>query len=666
MSWFLRVETSSAILLAAALLVTALSLSPAGAVAAQEGTEMLLFQEIPSVFSASKYEQKVSEAPASVSIVTATEIKRYGYRTLGEILASLRGFYLSSDRNYEYLWVRGFSRPGDYNSRVLLLVDGLRVNDNIYDTAATGTEFLLDVDLIERVEVVRGPGSSLYGANAFFAVVNVITKRGRDLKGTEAAAEVGSFAARRGRLTYGERFGGTWEVLVSGTIYRSDGERSIYFPEYDDPETHFGVARDGDGDRVHSLFGKFSVRDLTLSAAFSRRKKEVPTGAYEVVFNDPRNHNVDEQAFAQVQYAPQLAGGELHARAYYGHYYFDGDYVYEEPEAGQFINRDEARGQWLGTEVHFTRPWFDRHKITLGGEYRRNLRQDQRNFDFEINLDDRRDSDNWGIFIQDEWLLHPRLRFHAGLRYDRFYTGGSSTNPRLALIYQPYDRTTLKLLYGEAFRAPNAFELHYHDGPSTQRTNPDLGPETIRTYELIWEQAIGNNLRGVTNAFYYRIEDLITLQLGEDDLTVFRNVEEVEAFGIETELEGRWENGLEGRLSYSWQQAVEKGTSAWLSNSPRHLAKLNLILPLRPDRLYLGLEERFVSSRRTLTGDRVGSFAVTHLNLTLEDLLPRLDISAGVFNLFDRHWRDPGSVEHRQEGLPQPGRTYRLKVSYLF
>jgi iron complex outermembrane receptor protein len=166
-------------------MVAVLLLPPAGPAGADElagqagyGEEAMLFQEIPSVYGASKYEQKVTEAPSSVSIITSSEIKKYGYRTLADILRSVRSFYITYDRNYSYVGVRGFGRPGDYNSRILLLIDGHRTNDNIYNQAFVGAEAIIDVDLIERVEVIRGPGSSLYGSNAFFAVINVITRRG--------------------------------------------------------------------------------------------------------------------------------------------------------------------------------------------------------------------------------------------------------------------------------------------------------------------------------------------------------------------------------------------------------------------------------------------------------------------------------------------------------
>ena len=144
------------------------------------------------------YMQKVTEAPSSVTIITADEIRGFGHRTLADVLRTVRGFYVTYDRNYSYLGVRGFSRPGDYNARVLLQVDGHRLNDNVFGSALIGTEFPLDVDLIERIEIIRGPSSALYGTSAFFAVINVITQTRQPENGLEASATLGSFDALRG------------------------------------------------------------------------------------------------------------------------------------------------------------------------------------------------------------------------------------------------------------------------------------------------------------------------------------------------------------------------------------------------------------------------------------------------------------------------------------
>src|SRR5438552_4446106 len=119
--------------------------------------------KVDTVYGASKFLQKAADAPASVTVITADEIQKYGYRTLVDILRSVPGFYVIYDRNYTYVGVRGLSRPGDYNARILFLLDGHRVNDNVYDGGYVGTEFPVDVDLIDRIEIVRGPSSSVYG-----------------------------------------------------------------------------------------------------------------------------------------------------------------------------------------------------------------------------------------------------------------------------------------------------------------------------------------------------------------------------------------------------------------------------------------------------------------------------------------------------------------------
>ncbi|HET9448302.1 MAG TPA: TonB-dependent receptor plug domain-containing protein, partial [Steroidobacteraceae bacterium] len=224
--------------------------------------EELMEVRVDSVYGASKHEQKVTQAPSSVTIVTAEQIRRFGYRTLAEVLRGVRGFYVSDDRNYQYIGVRGFLRPGDYNSRILVTVDGHRMNDSIYDGAYAGREGVVDMELIERVEVIRGPSSSLYGSSAFFGVINVVTKRGGQFDGVELDGEGGSFDTRRGRATYGARYANGVEWLVSASQYRSEGPARLYYPEFDqrtseEPRAgNDGVAEGLDYEDALSVFSK--------------------------------------------------------------------------------------------------------------------------------------------------------------------------------------------------------------------------------------------------------------------------------------------------------------------------------------------------------------------------------------------------------------------------
>jgi len=643
--------------------------------------EQLMNVEVATVYGASKYEQKVTEAPASVSIITSDEIKNHGYRTLADILRGVRGFYVTNDRNYNYIGVRGFNRPGDLNTRVLLLVDGHRINDNVYESAPVGTEFPIDVDLIERIEVIRGPGSSLYGTNAFFGVINVITRQGAEMHGLEVSSARGSFDTYNGRVSYGNEFHNGLEMLLSGSIMDSKGQGRLFFKEFNDPSNirsaNNGISEHADDDKNYQIFTKLAYRDLTLTGAHSSREKGIPTASFGTIFNTTLTRTTDEHSFLDLKYAHQFSEQtDVTARVYYDRFYYHGDYLYDHqttPGAPSIpvINKDRGWGYWWGAEALATKTLFERHKFTAGLEYRDNIRQDQQNYDvdpYALILDDKRHSSIWAIYLQDEVEILKKLTLTAGIRYDHYDTFGGTTNPRLALIYKPLEGTIFKLLYGEAFRAPSAFEFFYNDGGLSLKSNPALKPEKIRTYELVYEQYLGDHLRSSLSGFYYRIEDLIIQQTDPaDGLNQFQNAESADAKGAELELEGKWSNGLQGRLSYTIQDAKNIQSGKALTNSPRHLAKLNLIAPLIREKVFAGIEEQYTGRRATESGGYSAASYITNLTLFSKNLLPRLELSATLYNLFDTHYGDPVSTDLAPVDIVgQDGRTFRVKLTYKF
>jgi outer membrane receptor protein involved in Fe transport len=636
-----------------------------GSPAETGGQEMILFQDLPSVFGASKYEQKSTEAPASVSIVTAEEIEKYGYRTLSEVLRSLRGVFTTDDRNYTYIGVRGFNRPGDYDTRVLLLLDGHRLNDNVYDQAAIGTESFIDVGMIDRVELIRGPSSSLYGTNAFFAVINVITKSGRQMKGGELEAEGGSYDTGRGRVAYGAKLPNGGDVLGTASYYDMGGQ-TLFYPEYDDPSTHNGRT-DADGDKAGHFFAKASSGNWLVEGGASSRQKIIPTGSFGTDFADPRNRTTDSRAFLSVKYDRAIgSASRLIGSAAYDAYRYSGRYVYSGA-----VSKDYGYGGWWTGEIQSITSLRDRHKVIYGAEYRYNSQQDQGYYQsspYVPYLSDNRHSSIWALYAQDEIRAGDHLLFNLGVRHDGYDTFGGTTNPRLAVILTPQDSTALKFLYGTAFRAPNAYELYYQDGVS-QNANPDLQPETIRTAEIVLEQGIGGGLKSVLSIYQYRIRNLITLEPDPIDpvnFSTFENIDRVRAEGIELELEGRLGRHLDGRVSYAYQNSLDEATGDRLTNSPRHLAKLNLSAPVWKDKLSAGLEVLYLSGRDTLIGDHTGGYAVTNLNLWSRQWKRGPSISLGVFNLFDARYGDPASEEHIEQVIRQNGRNYRLQLHYEF
>jgi outer membrane receptor for ferrienterochelin and colicins len=634
----------------------------------------LMELNVNKVYGASKYEQPVTQAPSSITIINSSEIKRYGYRTLAEVLRSVRGFYTGNDRNYTYLGVRGFLRPGDNNSRILLLINGHRINDNIYDSAPVGSEFPIDIDLIERVEVIRGPSSALYGNSAFFGVINVVTKKPGKNIGSEVSGEAGSFDRYKTRFSFGDEFKNGASLLVSGSYFDRQGEKSLYYPEFDDPITNSGIARRRDWDQFQSFFTQFNYQSFTMDAGYHVREKGVPTGSFETVFDHPDNQTEDLTAFINARHVHEFSDElELTTRLSYGRYEFNGQYIYEGelPTDPPIIpNFDQARGEWIIGETTFRKRFLHKHQAIAGFEYRYNLQRDQTNFDQSppfSYLDSRKHGQVWSPYTTVELNLSTNLTLNAGLRHDDYETFGSTTNPRASLIYQARPTSTLKYIYGEAFRAPNAFELYYGDEGFTAKPNPQLSPEEIATHEFIWEEQISRQFTSSASYFQYDIENLITQNIDPaDNLLMYRNIDRIRAEGVEFEITGRMPNGLHGKISYAFQQSEDLGTEGELFNAPEHLIKFHLTVPLYRDSIFLGLESLYTSSRITSSLDSLSGFWLNNLTLFSQDLRPGLDLSASIYNLLDQRYFDPAGPEHLQSRIEQEGRSVRVKLTYRF
>jgi outer membrane receptor for ferrienterochelin and colicins len=634
--------------------------------------EQLVSIEFQTVYSASRREQKTWEAPSSVSIVTRDEVQSFGYRTLAEVLRSAPGIYTTDDRYYSYLGMRGFSRPGDYNSRVLLLIDGHRANDNVYDSALLGQEALINVDDIERVEIIRGPASSLYGSSAFFGVINVVSRKGRHIDGVEASVEGGSLETFKGRISAGHRFASGWEAMVSGSYYDSRGHERLYYPEFAAPESNRGIAENLDSERAWHALSTLSYGNIVFSAAFNARTRGIPTASFGTHFNDPRSKTMDQAGYLDLKFERDFAADiHLLTRLGYHHYEYHGDYPYNYADPGDppdlVMNRDDVDGDWWGLEAVATKPFFDRLTVTAGLEVRHNLKQEQINYDktapptVYVNSDE--ESVVVGAYMQGDWAIRSNLIFSAGIRYDYYSTFGDTVNPRLGLVYQPWNPTTFKLLYGRAFRAPNAFETDYVS-PGFSASD-DLKAETIQTIETVWEQVLRDPLRTSASLFYYDVEDLISLDYSTASIR-FKNIDSARAYGLELSAEGRWTNGYFARLSYTAQRAEDGNTGDELSNAPRHLAKLHGRVPLLGDRLQAGAEILYGGSVSAVQAGRVDDYWLVNLTLVSRRIIKGVEVSASIYNLFDRDYAVTGSEEHVQRTIPQNGRSFRIKLTYHF
>ena len=203
------------------------------------------------------------------------------------------------------------------------------------------------------------------------------------------------------------------------------------------------------------------------------------------------------------------------------------------------------------------------------------------------------------LYVQDEFVITHKISLSGGLRYDHYTYFGGTTNPRLGLIYHPFHPTTFKLLYGSAFRAPEVYEIFADVGPFLD-SNLRLKPETIHTVEAVVEEGIGQRFKLSGSVFQNRIDHLISLQTDTSDgQLVYRNSGKAQATGMEIEFTGRASNGLQGTTSFSYVDTDDDKDGQKLTNSLRHMAKLNLIVPLIQKRLFASLNAQYIGRRET-------------------------------------------------------------------
>lgn len=613
-----------------------------------------------TVNTAAKYEQTVSEAAASVTIITAEDIERYGYRTLDEILAKIRGFYTRNDRSYSYLGVRGFSRPTDFNNRILILLNGHILNENVYGTANIGTDLGLNLDAVERIEIVRGPGSVLYGTGAMFSVINIITKKGNTIDGTQFSAETGSFGRIKGSTTYGKQLENGMDIAVTGLWADIDGQ-DLYFKEFDTPLTNNGIAKNLDRDKYYGFLSTIAYHNFTIQGAITSRKKGNPTGSYETVFNQ-YSSTLDARKFIDVKYETTFdVKKHIMMRGYYDHYDYNGVFPYE-----NYVQKEATINHWQGLEAQFLWDVRQNDRLILGTEYKNDSKASYKSeYATEVQFNSNFPFHIFSIYLQNEYQVHNNLSFVLGTRWDRYSTVGNSVTPRAAVIYNPGKGSTLKLLYGEAFRAPNVYETYYEES-GLAKSNPHLKPEKIRTTELVWEQQLNTAFSGTVSLYNYEMKNLIDQIIDPYDLlSQFRNLNKVRAKGVEFELDAHLESGFRGYTNYTVQKAEDTALKKKLSDSPECLLKLGFSNQLFKN-FYAAMEMEYETGRINVHGNKINEFWLTNVNFSSKQLLKYVKFSFLIRNLFDQHYALPGGFEHIQQGIFQDGRNYTVKIDFKF
>jgi iron complex outermembrane receptor protein len=338
------------------------------------------------------------------------------------------------------------------------------------------------------------------------------------------------------------------------------------------------------------------------------------------------------------------------------------------------LNKDLARGQWWRASLEASKVLFEDHKLTVGSEYQGNFDQFLTNFNVHPNsvtdiLASDKHSYRWALFAQDDYSITDQLTLNVGLRYDFYSIFGGTVNPRLGLIYNPREKTSIKLLYGTAFRAPNQYEIN---SPfQGVLPNDKLRPEQLETTELILEHYFNDQLRGELNLFHTSVTDIIASTALPSGDSKYQNTDNVDSNGFEIQFEDNWGDGFQGRISYSWQDTRSKADNSRLPNSPAHMVKLNLIAPIWQDIVFLGFETQYLSDRKVAAtfdhpAGKVDGYSISNLTVFTQNWVKGLELSAGAYNLFDERYFDPGSPDHRQIGIQRDGLTFRVKASLDF
>ncbi|HNG36783.1 MAG TPA: TonB-dependent receptor [Nitrosomonas sp.] len=618
-----------------------------------------------SITGASKYEQKQSEVAAAVTVITRNDIRAYGWRTLSEILTSLPGVFATYDFSYNYIGVRGFNVLGDFNTRILVSINGNRINDATYDQGPMGRDFPLDVDLIERIEFIPGPGSAVYGQNAMLGVVNIITRKGSNVNGVELSGSYQTAEVMpQERATLGKKFDNGVDALVSVSGVQARGE-NLFFDFRDAAIS--GVAHHMDGENIKQIFARAEKGPVSFDFIYGNRKKDDPTAIY---FSDPLisgQYLKDRRLNSQLQYNDNFVNDTLNVlgRLFIGKYDYDSPLVYE----GQ-KTLSTGPSFWHGAELRLVSSAITNHKLMAGVEYQNNTHIKQ-TFEYlespADNITVRSSVVRTGVYLQDEWRITDTLSSTLGVRYDYNNWIGNRLSPRGALIWQATPKAAFKAIYGRAHRSPNSYERDYGDGVS-QISNPGLRGETIDAAELVADYFPEPNLNLRASLYAWDVYNIIALGFNPllEASQYQQTHDKVRARGVELYFDKTWNWGARLRSSFGIQDASQKGSH--IPNSPQLLGKINVLVPIPlMSGLKGGYELQYFGERKTLNGPNTDSYFLSNLNL-MTDIrwVKGLEASLAVYNLFNEHYLHPVSDSSWHNSLLQPGRTVRFRLEYRF
>ena len=677
------------------------ALLASGAVRAQAAPsaadELDLLAQENIVYSAARYAQTIAETPANVSVISRDDIRRYGYRSVADALKSLPGVYDAASQ-WPALGVSGVAVPGDFGSRILYLVNGMPVYEPTY-----GGFFLeyLDIESIERIEFVKGPGSALYGSGAVMGLVNLITHS--DKEGAAASAGLVAASHRAAKLYFTRGAAGARvNSFVAASAAYSAG-RDLYLPELDTPAFNSarfkGVSSGNDAARTARLFARLTSGPSWLQALLVAGSKRDPLASYASAFNG-RLMLRESLAALEAGFTRELGvGGQLNARVYSFTATERGDYPYaragERGATPVYINVSDLASRQLGAELRYDRFIARGHHLLAGIEMKHigfthqvgDQPGTQRSGVFSV---DRHESYmQWALFAQDEMRLGPGTMF-LGARLDSYhgFSDGVSSrlSPRVAYVQELAPGVSAKLIYGEAYRAPTVYESRYQDGmpaASTIWANGALRPEWSRSLEALLIAQSASGVQWRLSAFFKNLRDTpvqvatpqyqgIDCGLGPTGCIQYRNALPPQSVaGAEVAVRVRQGDRGDFYASLVLQRGSDKLGD--LTSSPRQQFKAGISRELPWPDVDAALETQYTSSvlgrfdDDSAVRDRVPSALLVGAVFNAARLGDGWRASLRIDNLLDRHYATVASRElHPLKRVPADARRFSLQLQRDF
>jgi len=643
-----------------------------------ELTEVTL-QPIREVTAVSRSAENIDDAPSSVTIIDRREIDAFGYPTIAEALRGVRGVTLSNDRSYVSASIRGIGQPNDYGNRLLIMSDGQSMNDNLLNSSYIGSDGRVDLHDVSRIEIVRGPGSLLYGAGAFSGVVNLVTRPTDSPNGVHGEFGVYDDRAVHGRAGFQYNFAPDKGVWGSVSVANSEG-LDVAIPIA--PGAEPTVVRGVDRFTGVSTQGRAYVGALTAQWSYHQREQRIPVGAYGTIVGDNRTQFTDRRFMTELRFEPKVNDKlQVFTRAHANHYEFNGTYAFEEEQA-----LEQLSGTWFGAEARVVwspLPWL---KVTAGGEGQFHPEATMRGRSVypdaseESYMDERRPYQFGAGYAILDGAPAPWVRFSAGARVDVYSTFGPIVVPRAALIFKPGVGHTLKLMGGRAFRAPSIYEQFYSDGGTTQVPAVDptrtltLGPESVVSGEVEYSYRFLPDWVALVAAHTSFIEGIVTDVEDTPGSDLFRYANSTSpalVAGGDVEIRREWRRGIMMAASYGFQQArlLDKALKdPILVNAPEHLASARFVVPIIKEIASFGFRATVEAPRRIDADTSDRSVPAFTADATISGLVREVGVRyvVGLYNLADRKFQTPVADSFASRTMPQNGRTFLIDAMWTW